>query len=269
MPRFNNSKWIGLALTVTMLLPFRPLPASAEDAAAVHVYLQQEKLQWEQPAYIEQGNTMVPMRALFEKLGFAVTWDQATQTAKAKKGDLAISLTIHKSTAEVNQATYYLEVAPRINNGSTFIPLRFVSEAAGADVAWDDSTRTVSISTDTSNAQQTIHKLIERMTQSSTFTQKVMSITEADGIKKNGLAIKNVAMDTAGSAATVTFEAGFTVSKAVKNGNGITISPAETTTYVFTCDVYKDSAGQWLLRTPPSAMKYELKEKKPFINSAS
>lgn len=268
MPRFTKSKWSHLAIAVSMLLPFDSIIANAQDAPSVHVYLQQEKLQWEQQPYIEQGNTMVPMRALFEKLGFTVTWEQATETAMAKKGDLALSLSINKTTADVNQTLFYLEVAPQIKDGSTFIPLRFVSEAAGADVSWEESTRTVHIAMETTDSDLMIHKLIENMTQSSSFTQTAMSITDADGIKKNELNITNIKMNTADSSATVTFEAGFTVSKAVKNGNGITISPTETALYEFTCEVYKDSVGQWLLRTLPSAMKYELKEKKPFMESA-
>ncbi|MFE5322679.1 copper amine oxidase N-terminal domain-containing protein [Paenibacillus sp. NPDC056579] len=267
MPRFKKSVWPQFALAVSMLLPFDSILASAQDAPPVQVYLQQERLQWEQPPYIEQGNTMVPMRALFEKLGFTVTWEQETQTAKAKKGDLALSLSINKATADVNQTLFYLEVAPQIKNGSTFIPLRFVSEAAGANVSWEEATRTVRIDTTAADAKQMIQRLIENMTQSSTFTQKATSITGADGIKKNDVHVTNVAMNSDSSSATVTFQAGFTVSKAIKNGNGITISPSETVLYEFTGEVYKDSAGQWLLRTSPSAMTYVLKEKKPFMDS--
>ncbi|WP_282939272.1 copper amine oxidase N-terminal domain-containing protein [Paenibacillus sp. RC67] len=268
MSWLTKTRFSHLALFVSMLLPFDfPILANAQEAPPVQVYLQQDKMNWEQQPYIENGSTMVPMRALFEKLGFTVTWEQSTQTASAKKGDLTLTLTINKGTASVNRNQYNLEVSPKIKDGSTFIPLRFVSEAAGADVTWNEATRTVNIGFPTANPEQQIRKLIDNMAQSSSFTQTAMSITEADGIKKNELNVVNVAMDANGAAANVTFDASFTVSKAVKNSGGITISPTESVVYQFKCQVYKDSAGQWLLSSSTSGMTYELKDKKPFMDA--
>ncbi|WP_028552256.1 copper amine oxidase N-terminal domain-containing protein [Paenibacillus sp. UNC451MF] len=268
MPWLTKKRFSHLALFVSMLLPFDyPILANAQDANTVQVYLQQDKVSWDQLPYIENGSTMVPMRALFEKLGFTVSWDQSTQTASAKKGDLTLTLTINKGTAAVNQNQHNLEVTPKIKDGSTFIPLRFVSEAAGADVTWNEETRAVNIDFPATNPEQRIRKLIDSMVQSSSFTQTAMAITEADGIKKNELNITNISMNANGAAATVTFDAGFTVSKAVKTGSGVTISPTETAVYQFKCQVYKDAAGQWLLSTSTSGMTYELKDKKPFMEA--
>ena len=36
-----------------------------------------------------------------------------------------------------------LEVAPEIKNGRTFVPLRFVTEALGAEVEWVAETKTI------------------------------------------------------------------------------------------------------------------------------
>ncbi|MCS7459070.1 copper amine oxidase N-terminal domain-containing protein [Paenibacillus doosanensis] len=267
MPWLRKIRLPQLALFVSMLLPFDlPVHASAQDA--VQIYLFQEKVQWEQQPYIEQGNTMVPMRSLFEKLGFTVEWDPGTQTATAVKGDLTLSLTVSKATAAVNQTQYNLEVAPQIKDGSTFIPLRFVSEASGSVVSWDEAARTVHIDTPADDPQQKIHNLIDNITQSSSFTQMVLAITDGDGIKKNEVNITDVALGSDGLTAKAKFQVGFTVSKAVKKGNGVTISPSETALYEFTCDVYKDKAGQWLLSSPPASMKYELVEKKPFMDAS-
>ncbi|MNW18888.1 hypothetical protein D3C71_2186340 [compost metagenome] len=72
-------------------------------------------------------------------------------------------------------------------------------------------------------------------------------------------------MNADNTSAKIKFEAGFTVSKAIKSTSGITISPAESVVYEFTCDVFKDAYDQWILQTQPDAMPYELKEKKPFM----
>ncbi|NHN32388.1 copper amine oxidase N-terminal domain-containing protein [Paenibacillus agricola] len=263
MHRLKSFQWIVIGLTICMLMVV-PLSASAEESAQIPIYISQEKQQWAEQPFIEQGNTMVPMRALFEKLGFNVTWDAERQMATAVKGGLSIMLTINKGTAVVNQAAYFLEVSPKIHNNSTYIPLRFVSEAAGADVAWDETERSVQISFD-DVPQNKIRKLIENVTQSSSFVQSVVVLTGGDGIKKNGMEIKEIIMGEDGITAQVVFEAGFTVSKAIKSPTGITISPAESVIYEYTCEIYKDSFDQWILKTQPGAMPYEQKEKKPFM----
>jgi len=42
---------------------------------------------------------------------------------------------------DVNVDTYELDVAPYIKEGYTMVPLRFVAEAFGAKVGWDDARR--------------------------------------------------------------------------------------------------------------------------------
>jgi hypothetical protein len=263
MLRLKNVQWISIGLCLCMLL-ITPLSASAQDNPQIPIYISQEKQQWEQQPFIIQGNTMVPMRVLFEKLGFTVSWDNDKQMATATKGGLTIILTINKATAVVNKTTYFLEVSPIIRDGSTFMPLRFVSEAAGADVAWDETERSVQISFD-NVPQKRIRKLIDNVTQSSSFVQSVVTLTGGDGIKKNDMVIKDIVMNGDNTSAKIKFEAGFTVSKAIKSTSGITISPAESVVYEFTCDVFKDAYDQWILQTLPDAMPYELKEKKPFM----
>jgi hypothetical protein len=253
------------ALLLSLLTPLLPAPAAAQDETPIQIHLQQELLQWQQQPLILNGNTMVPMRALFEKLGFTVTWDEDKRAAIATRGDLYIILSIGKSTAVVNETVYYLEVAPVIYEESTFMPLRFVSESAGADVLWNETDRSVSIQFD-DDPQHRIRKLIDNVTNSSSFIQNAMVITGGDGIKKNETVINEAAIANDGTSAKVRFETGFTVSKAVKTASGVTIAPAESAVYEFTCAIYKDGQGQWLLKQQPSAMEYALKDKKPFID---
>ncbi|WP_171651794.1 copper amine oxidase N-terminal domain-containing protein [Paenibacillus foliorum] len=256
----------SFALVLSMLIAIIPAPVSAQESSKIHIYIQQELQQWDQSPFIREGSTMVPMRALFEKLGFLVTWDAGKQTATAIKGGLSISLSINRGTAMVNDTVYYLDVTPLLENESTFIPLRFVSEAAGADLVWNESDRSIQVQFET-DPQKRIHRLIDNVTHSGSFIQAAMSITSGDGIKNNGIIINEITMNASGAAAKVKFTADITVSKAVKNDRGITISPVESVVYEITCDVYKDAFDQWLLQTEPSKMTYTLKEKKPFMNA--
>ena len=54
-----------------------------------------------------------------------------------------IVLVIDQSTATVNGTISQLDQAPVIRSGRTLIPLRFIGESLGADIAWDETARSV------------------------------------------------------------------------------------------------------------------------------
>lgn len=56
-----------------------------------------------------------------------------------------IELTIGKKVACINGENFNLKVEPTIINGTTMVPIRFVSEALGAKVEWDNKTKKVII----------------------------------------------------------------------------------------------------------------------------
>lgn len=95
--------------------------------------------------YIENGVTMVPMRAIFEALGAEVSYDFETKTITAVKGERNVVLTAGSLTAYINGESTALQCAPVIISGSAMVPLRFVSESLDASVEWNGSTRTVYI----------------------------------------------------------------------------------------------------------------------------
>ncbi|HEY3364714.1 MAG TPA: ABC transporter substrate-binding protein [Symbiobacteriaceae bacterium] len=91
------------------------------------------------------GRVFVPFRAIFEKMGAKVYWDEATQTVSADREETSINLTIGNKTAYVNSNPIQLSDAPFIKNGSTLIPLRFVGEALGGTVTYDPATTAIAI----------------------------------------------------------------------------------------------------------------------------
>lgn len=98
-----------------------------------------------EPPMLFKNRTLVPMRTIFEKLGANVAWDDTTRTITVKKGTTVITMKPGVASAIVNGQTVTLEVPSLIYNNRTFVPLRFVSQALGNDVKWNDQTRTVSI----------------------------------------------------------------------------------------------------------------------------
>lgn len=84
------------------------------------------------------GSVLVPMRSFFEALGCEVEWYSSSQTAIGKKDGTEIKLPINQKTAYVNGQAKELTIEAKIINDSTYIPLRFVGEALGADVVWSN-----------------------------------------------------------------------------------------------------------------------------------
>ncbi len=111
----------------------------------VPAYLDGRRVYFDAPPYLEQGRTYVPLRGLFELLGAAVTWDQETQTVDAARGERSVSLTIGQKEARVNDATVLLDAVPRMVNGRTMVPLRFIGESLGDRVEWQSNPKAIKI----------------------------------------------------------------------------------------------------------------------------
>ena len=62
----------------------------------------------------------------------------------------SVVLAIDSPQSFVNGSVRYIdeanmEIVPTIRNSSTFVPIRFISEQLGYNVAWDGATQTVTI----------------------------------------------------------------------------------------------------------------------------
>lgn len=122
--------------------------ATMASMATIQVEINGRALYLNVPPIQVQNRTMVPMRSVFEALGAQVDWDAATRTITMNKEATNVQLSIGQKNATVNGRTVLLDVPALIMRGTTMVPLRFVSEALGAQVSWHGATQTVSIVTD-------------------------------------------------------------------------------------------------------------------------
>lgn len=111
--------------------------AQLKKPAIVTVFLDGKKIYFDQIPVIENGRTLVPVRAIFEAIGATIDWNGETQTVTATKDDIKISLTVNEKTATKNGEEITLEVPAKIISGRTLVPVRFVADCFGVKVDWD------------------------------------------------------------------------------------------------------------------------------------
>lgn len=116
------------------------------DASPIRVKVNDRYVDFDQQPVIENGTTLVPMRAIAEALGAEVSWEAATRTAIAKKDGKTLRLQVDNPVPLLNGIPQPpLAVPTRNIGGRTMIPARIVAETFGMTVGWDGANRTVII----------------------------------------------------------------------------------------------------------------------------
>ncbi len=154
------------------------ITTTTDDDAPISIKVDGYSIYFDQEPIIEKGVTLVPFRAILESMGVAVEWNDKTKVISCRKGTTVVTLKIGSKTMTVNNKAVTLDVAPKIVNGRTLIPVRAVSQAFGAKVEWNSSIRLIEISTyqptheDITSAKATnvgttdeLHTLMNKLTQ--------------------------------------------------------------------------------------------------------
>ena len=97
------------------------------------------ELSFDVPPEVINNRTMVPMRAIFERLGAVVNWNSSTQTVYAYRGNTNLSLTIGENYITANGRKIELDVPAILKDGRTLVPLRAVSECLNCVVDWNET----------------------------------------------------------------------------------------------------------------------------------
>lgn len=102
------------------------------------------------PAYIANGYTMLPVRAITEALSSVaiVRWDDATKTVTITFGSRVISMTVDSKTMNINGVQVQMQAACEITDSRAFIPLRDLGYALGLNdnkISWDDASKTAKL----------------------------------------------------------------------------------------------------------------------------
>lgn len=155
MTKLRSTYLILLAFILIMIQPLSAFAADTETKdQSVHIQLKlgedhitiNDQTTSVETPYANNGVTLVPLRVITSAFGAALSWTSETQTVGLTYNGTSISLQIGSTTATVNGKEEQIEVAPELKNGTTMVPLRFISEKFGASVKFDEATSTITIS---------------------------------------------------------------------------------------------------------------------------
>lgn len=123
--------------------------AFAADTGKITVTVNGETVKTDVAPVMENDRILLPMRAIFETLGCNVSYrvNDGKQFVTAFRGDKQVVLEIGKNEITVDGEAKALDVAAKIENDRTLVPVRAVSEAMDADVSWNGETSTAEITT--------------------------------------------------------------------------------------------------------------------------
>jgi len=129
---------------IALMILLMPVCFAAKTNEAT-VMLNGQELQSEVPPQIISNRTMVPMRAIFEAIGYTVDWANETKTITATGANDQIVMQVGSNHFTKNGSSTSIDVPPVIINGRTLVPVRVISEAAGYDVSWNPYHKIVTI----------------------------------------------------------------------------------------------------------------------------
>jgi hypothetical protein len=83
---------------------------------------------------------LVPLRAIIERMGGDINWNERSETVSIRFKDLRLVITIGETKYTVDDVTSNteLEVPARLENDRTFIPVRGALDALGCEIKYDD-----------------------------------------------------------------------------------------------------------------------------------
>lgn len=158
-------KLVSFLLAIAICISFYIFPVSA--AQNINVLLNGTFIAFDQPPIIEDGRTLVSIRAVFEALGADVYWNEENQIVGIIKNKIKIFAMVDETEilkfegndinefqaaiAELDNKIIDINengVPTRLIGGRVFVPLRAISEGLGVTVDWLENNHTAVLTCD-------------------------------------------------------------------------------------------------------------------------
>ena len=140
-------KKLAVMLCMTLLITMLAIPVSAA-APVPSVTIDGQTVSFDVAPMIDNGRVLVPLRAIFEQMGAKVDWDDEAKTATAVKGSVTVVVKLGSTSPTINGVVKTIDVPAKLAEGGRILaPLRFVCEAFGGAISWDNGTYIASVDT--------------------------------------------------------------------------------------------------------------------------
>lgn len=91
---------------------------------------------------LAEGTTLVPLKPLAAAMGYTLSWDQTSKTAKLVRPEREVVFTVGSKSTRVNHVTLALTKTPSIIKGVVYVPLVSAVSALGGKT-WFDNSNTI------------------------------------------------------------------------------------------------------------------------------
>jgi hypothetical protein len=146
--KLGKKNALALTAATVLMLSAMSVPTLADDGITLVVNGETVDFTGDQEPIIQNGRTLVPFRAAFEKMGAEVDWFSDIRLCQATYAGTTVGITIGDTKVSINDdGEVESDVPAQIINSRTMVPLRVLSESIGATVDWDNATRTVTVTT--------------------------------------------------------------------------------------------------------------------------
>lgn len=173
----------GILMALTMLISVMVFPVNVSAVEYVAVYLNERTIDFpttDARPQIMNNRTYVPVRKTCEALGLQIDWNSRTETMTLTRDGITIAHTMRSKIVYVNGEAVTFDT-PSINaNNRILMPIRMIAESIGATVTWDNPTRSVHITTQTT--AQTHSANVNDAVVNSVEASKIQDIDDGDTI---------------------------------------------------------------------------------------
>ncbi|MEG1931153.1 MAG: copper amine oxidase N-terminal domain-containing protein [Anaerovorax sp.] len=146
-----KSKIISVILALTLVLSTTSIAmaTTTSPTKSVKIFVNGTAVQYNNqtgyPFKDANNRTQVPFRQTLEAFGAEVDWNQQTQTATAKKGNIIVKVPIGVNFILKDDKQIVNDTVAVVQNGKTYLPIRVVFESFGLPVNWNEAEQSVII----------------------------------------------------------------------------------------------------------------------------
>lgn len=136
---------IFLSIFILLLIGFCLNLSISQAYGSIRIFVDDQEIQSDVSPQIINDRVLVPVRFIADALKAEVHWNESSKMVVINEGINTIDFTIGQA-AHKNGQPLDLEVPAQLIDGRAMVPIRFISEAFGAQVKWNPDIRTVNIS---------------------------------------------------------------------------------------------------------------------------